>query len=176
MDIAIQYYKSPVGELIIGVYNNKLCLCDWRYRKMRNSIDNRIQKALNSNYIDEKTELHSQVIKELEEYFNYKREVFNLPLLLVGTLFQKQIWELLSDIVFGGTISYKELSIKFGNIKAIRAVASANGANAISIIIPCHRVIGVNGTLVGYAGGKLVKEKLLNLEKSIENQQLLFFK
>lgn len=175
MNIAIQYWKSPVGELIIGVYNNQICLCDWRYRKMRNAIDIRIQKALKLKYTEEKHDLHSELIKQLQEYFSKERQVFDLPLLLIGTEFQKNIWNLLLEIPFGKTFSYKDLAIKYGDVKVVRALATANGANAMSIIIPCHRVIGAKGNLVGYAGGLSAKQKLLSLEKSLNEQQNLLF-
>lgn len=164
MNIAIQYYKSPLGELIIGVYDNQLCLCDWRYRKMRIAIDERIQKELNTTYVEVNTALHDKVIHQLIQYFSKERKQFDLPLLIIGTSFQKKVWQLLTEIPFGETNSYKDLSLKYGNLKAIRAVATANGANAISIIIPCHRVIGVDGKLVGYAGGLTAKKKLLEIE------------
>ncbi len=175
MNIAIQYYKSPIGELIIGIYNNQLCLCDWRYRKMRKSIDERIQKKLKTTYEEIKETLHDLVIQQLNQYFANEREQFDLPLLFIGTDFQKQIWHLLAQIPYGTTLSYKELTLKYGNLKAIRAVATANGSNAISIIIPCHRVIGSDSQLVGYAGGISAKKKLLEIENGLVNQQLSFF-
>jgi methylated-DNA-[protein]-cysteine S-methyltransferase len=96
--------------------------------------------------------------------------VFNVPLLFVGSDFQKQVWNALMQIPFGVTKSYMELSKQFGNEKAIRAVASANGANAISIMVPCHRIIGSNCELTGYAGGLPVKKQLLQLEGSYGQQ------
>lgn len=166
-NIDIQYYKTKYGELIIGSYNDKLCLCDWRYRKMRKSIDNRIKKSLNAEYILRESSTISKTIKQLEEYFNYKRKDFDIPLLPVGTDFQKKIWEILLDIPFGKTTTYLKQAEKLGNNKAVRAVANANGANAISIIIPCHRIIGSNGKLIGYAGGLNTKQKLLELESDM---------
>ncbi|WP_317195178.1 methylated-DNA--[protein]-cysteine S-methyltransferase [Carboxylicivirga sediminis] len=162
--IAIQYYKSAFGELIIGSYDNKLCLCDWRYRKMRTSIDKRIQKALNAEYKEASTPITEATIKQLKAYTAGELDKFTLPLLLVGTDFQKSVWHALLEIPYGETRSYLELSIQLGDKNAIRAVASANGANAISIIVPCHRIIGKNGNLIGYAGGLLAKKRLLELE------------
>ncbi len=111
----------------------------------------------------------SQVIKDciaqLEEYFSGKRKIFSLPLNPKGTEFQKHIWTLLQEIPYGKTISYSDLAIKAGDINLTRAVGPANGANKIAIIIPCHRVIGSNGKLTGYAGGLWRKEWLLNLER-----------
>jgi methylated-DNA-[protein]-cysteine S-methyltransferase len=104
--------------------------------------------------------------KQLSEYFSLRRKVFNLKLDLVGTEFQIRVWNELLKIPYGKVISYKELALRLGNISLIRAVGRANGANPIPIVIPCHRVIGANGKLVGYGGGLKIKEKLLELEGS----------
>jgi len=165
--IKIQYYKSPIGELLLGSYENKLCIADMRYRKKRTTIDNRIQQGLNAEYVEEPSEVVTQTIKELEEYFRYERKEFSIPLLLVGTAFQKSVWQGLIETPFGTTSSYLELAKWIGNEKAVRAVASANGANAIAILVPCHRIIGSNGELVGYAGGLDVKKKLLEIESNL---------
>ena len=165
--ISIQYYKSPIREILLGSYDNKLCIADYRYRKKRSSVDNRIQKGLKAEYVEEPSEVITQTIKELEEYFNLERKEFNIPLLLVGTEFQKSVWQGLIDTPFGTTSSYLELSKRIGNEKAIRAVASANGANSIAILVPCHRIIGSNGDLVGYAGGLDVKRRLLEIENNL---------
>jgi len=167
--IRTQYYHSSIGELIIGSFDNQLCLCDWRYRKQRESIDNRIKNGLKSQYVDKSDDLIEETKLQLEEYFNYKRKSFNLPVLTVGTEFQKRVWDGLSRIPFGKTLSYLELAEEIADRKTVRAVASANGANAISIIIPCHRVIGNNGNLMGYAGGLPAKEKLIALENDLFN-------
>ncbi len=162
--IKIQYYKTPYGELILGSFNEQLCLCDWRYRKMRTAIDSRIKKELNADFIVENSIVIEETKIQLSEYFNKERSLFNISLLLIGTDFQKTVWDALKQIPYGKTESYLGLSKTIGNTKAVRAVASANGANAIAIIIPCHRIIGSNGSLVGYAGGLKSKEKLLELE------------
>ncbi|MDQ6977277.1 MAG: methylated-DNA--[protein]-cysteine S-methyltransferase [Ghiorsea sp.] len=165
--ISIQYYKTLEGELILGSFDNQICMVDWRCRKMRESIDARLQKGLNAGYIQEDTVVLQQARQQLDEYFNRERKTFDVPLLMVGTDFQKQVWRGLIDIPYGTTCSYLELSKNIGNDKAVRAVASANGANAISIMIPCHRIIGSDGSLVGYAGGLPAKKKLLQLEQAL---------
>jgi methylated-DNA-[protein]-cysteine S-methyltransferase len=162
--INIKYYKSPVGEMIIGSYGGKLCLADWRYRKDRYTIDNRIQKALCAKYIEESTMEIEETLTQIHEYFSAKREKFDIPLLILGTDFQKSVWKALMEVGYGETLSYLELAKKVGNEKAVRAVAAAVGANAISICIPCHRIIGSDGSLTGYAGGVNVKKKLLDIE------------
>ncbi|MDG3085576.1 methylated-DNA--[protein]-cysteine S-methyltransferase [Vibrio hannami] len=165
--IYVQYYKSPVGELLIGVYDGHLCLCDWRYRKMRHAIDKRICDKLKAEYFEEDTEVGNHTILQLEEYFHSARRDFDLPVLMVGTEFQKQVWNQLMQVEFGDTSTYMELAKGIGNKDAVRAVANANGANAISIIIPCHRIIGSDGKLDGYAGGLEAKRKLLILEQDM---------
>jgi len=165
--ICIQYYKSPIGELLLGSYEGKLCLADMKYRKMRSSIDKRIQKGLKAEYIEESSAVIEKTIVQMKEYFVGERKVFSIPLLMVGTDFQRSVWEGLIKIPYGTTASYLELSKNIGNEKAVRAVASANGANSISIMIPCHRIIGSNGDLVGYAGGLPAKKKLLEIESNL---------
>ena len=174
--ISIQYFKTIFGELILGSYNNELCLADWRYRKMRDSIDKRIQKGLDAEYVEEESDVILDAENQLNEYINGDRTVFDIPLKFVGTEFQQSVWHELMNIPYGKTETYLGLSKKLNNEKAIRAVASANGANAISIIVPCHRVIGSKGELVGYAGGLAAKKKLLLLEgKGERPEQLSLF-
>lgn len=103
---------------------------------------------------------------QLEEYFDGKRKYFDIPLYIEGTDFQKKVWYALMDIPYGEVRSYKDIAIAINNEKAVRAVGNANNKNKIPIIIPCHRVIGINGKLVGYAGGLEIKEKLLELERN----------
>lgn len=164
-------YKTPIGELLIGTWQNQLILCDWKYRSMRASIDARLQRYTNSSYHSIKLnhlEAHGVIkntIQQLEAYLNGDSQNFTIPLCLAGTDFQIKVWKQLLQIPFGKTISYLELSKRLGDAKAIRAVASANGANAISILVPCHRVVGSNGHLTGYAGGLTAKQKLLQLER-----------
>jgi len=112
-------------------------------------------------------------VLQLKEYFEGKRTSFNLKLNPNGTVFQKRVWQELQKILYGKTITYLELSKRLGDVKAIRAVASANGKNPLWIIVPCHRVIGSDGSLIGYAGGLHRKQWLLEHE-SPNKQQLLF--
>ena len=111
------------------------------------------------------TPLIRECFNQLKEYFQGTRREFTIPIEAEGSEFQKKVWKALLDIPYGQTRTYKEIAIAIGNEKACRAVGMANNRNPISIIIPCHRVIGANGKLVGYGGGLDIKEKLLNIEK-----------
>ena len=146
------YYKSPIGTIQIE------------------GDDKGISKLIFTDNIEDEfvegDEMPSHWIKQLDEYFTNKREIFELELNLKGTAFQLRVWEELLKIPFGRTISYKELSLRLGDVKAIRAVAAANGANPVSIIVPCHRVIGSDGSLTGYAGGLWRKRWLLDFESN----------
>ena len=170
--IYTSYYTSPVGELVLGDFENQLCLCDWRYRNKRNEVDTRILNGLNATFEEKETDLVKETKRQLEAYFSKTSTAFDLPLLLVGTDFQQAVWKALQQVPFGKTQTYMGLSKQMNNPKAIRAVAGANGANSLAIIIPCHRIIGSNQELIGYAGGLTVKRKLLALEQG--NQLELF--
>ncbi len=118
------------------------------------------------NLIKKETALLNKVENQLNEYFNFKRITFDIPLKPAGTEFQKKAWAELLKIPYGKFISYGEQAKRIGNAKASRAVGAANGKNPIGIIIPCHRVLGANGSLTGFAGGLSMKKKLLDLESS----------
>lgn len=173
--IDVMYHKSPIGELLLGSYGEDLCIADWRYRRMRSVIDVRIKTALHAEFVEQSSPVLVESIKQLDAYFDGGLTEFNLPLQLVGTNFQQKVWSALNTIPYGETETYLGLSKKIGNEKAIRAVATANGANAISIIIPCHRIIGSDGSLVGYAGGLQAKKELLALENPERERQLELF-
>jgi len=165
--INIQYFKHPYAEFILGSYDGKLCLCDFRYRKMRESVDNRIQRGLNALFVERNDATLARTKAQLEEYFLGKRSVFDIPLLLVGTDFQKSVWDALEKVKYGETATYLNLALSMGNESAVRAVGNANGANGLAIIIPCHRIIGSKGELVGYGGGLSLKKRLLELEQNL---------
>lgn len=158
---------------MLGVYKEAICLCDWRYRRSRPAVDARIQSMLSARYEEACHPMLSECSRQLDEYFAGHRRVFDLPLLPQGSLFQQTVWEALLQIPYGQTLTYLSLSQQLGRPEAIRAVAAANGANALSILIPCHRIIGSDGSLTGYAGGLAAKRKLLELE-GVWKQQALF--
>lgn len=164
--VCIQYNSSPCGELILGSLNNTLCLCDWRNMPCANRNKQRLVRLLNAEFAEELTPVLEKAKLQLNQYFAGRRRVFDVPLLLVGTDFQQRVWNALQHIPYGQTLSYKEVAQSIGNAQGIRAVAQAIGANGISIFIPCHRVIGSNHSLTGFAGGLDAKEKLLKIEGS----------
>lgn len=174
--VSIQYYKSDLGELVLGSYEGRLCVCDWRYRKSREAVDRSIMQGLNANFIEMESAVVDTALKQLSEYFTGSLKEFDLPLRMVGTRFQRSVWNELLKIPYGQTETYMGLARRLGDEKAIRAVANANGANAISIIVPCHRIVGSKGEMVGYAGGVHVKKKLLLLESGrTEPEQMSLF-
>lgn len=175
VEITIKYHQTSYGELILGSFKKQLCLCDWRYRKQRAAIDKRIQSALKAQYLEGDSEVIDETMVQLDAYFHKERTTFDLPMHFAGTHFQKGVWEALLAIPYGETASYTQLSKNLNNPLGIRAIASANGANALSIIVPCHRIIGSNGDLVGYAGGLPAKKKLLELEGALVKNQLDLF-
>ena len=165
--INIQYFTTPFGEMILGSYDNRLCMSDWRDRKGRESIDRRLKRGLNATFLEKEDSVLKQAKEELEAYFRGERQIFDIPLLQVGTKFQKSVWKALMLIPYGRTASYRELAQSIGNEKAVRAVASAIGANALSLFIPCHRIIGSDGSLSRYAGGLEAKQGLLEMESKL---------
>ena len=166
-NVYIQYYDSPCGELILASVGDALCLCDWNEKPCAERNKHRLARLLHADstdFIEETSPILEQTKQELDEYFAGKRRVFDIPLHPVGTDFQKQVWQALLEIPYGETRSYKEIALRVNNLKGVRAVAQAIGANGISILIPCHRVIGSNHSLTGFAGGIEAKRLLLNIE------------
>ena len=162
--INIMHYRFPCGEMILGSFDGKLCLCDWSDGRRRTSIDYRLQRILHADYVEGSSDVIEKARQQLNEYFLHQRREFDIPLLFVGTDLQKKVWNELLNIPYGTTISYGDLAQRIGMPNAVRVVANANAVNAISIIAPCHRVIGSNGKLTGYGGGLERKRFLLELE------------
>lgn len=162
--IKTKRYESPCGTLLLGSYGDKLCLCDWQVEKHRGVVDKRLRRVLDAVFEDGTSKVIELAEHQLDEYFAGERREFDVPLLFVGTDFQKKVWDALLRIPYGVTVSYGELSERIGMAKAVRAVANANGANAVSVFAPCHRVIGSDRSLTGYGGGLETKRFLLHLE------------
>ena len=129
-------------------------------------MNKKSKELMEMRKISPENSLVIDVFKQLKEYFKRERKEFNLKLEIIGTEFQKRVWRELLNIPYGKTLTYNQLAINLGDKKVIRAAAAANGANPLPIVIPCHRVIGSDGNLVGYGGGLEVKQKLLELEGS----------
>ena len=161
------YIDTQLGKMLMGASENGLCLFDFQYRRSIESIIKRIENNLGDKFEEShhKVPVFETLKAQINEYFSGERKEFDLPLHLVGTPFQINVWEGLQKIPYGETRSYEQQSIFLGNEKAIRAVAGANGENGIAIIIPCHRVIGKNGNLTGYGGGLQKKKWLLDHER-----------
>ena len=157
-------YESPCGTLLLGSIEGKLCLCDWLLEKHHDHVERRLKRELKAEFEEGTSEIIEKTGKELDEFFAGNRCEFDIPLLFVGTDFQKMVWSELLKIPYGTTVTYGEMSKRLMKPKAMRAVANANGANAISILVPCHRVIGSNHSLTGYSGGLAAKQKLLEIE------------
>jgi len=132
----------------------------------RNSVRQRLTRGLKTDFSDGTSDIIEKAATQFDEYFNGKRREFDIPLLFVGSDFQRKVWSELTQIPFGQTVSYKYIAEKLTMPQSVRAVANAIGANALSIFAPCHRVIGCNGSLTGYAGGVEAKQFLLDIEHS----------
>ncbi|HAZ74712.1 MAG TPA: cysteine methyltransferase [Rikenellaceae bacterium] len=161
---SIQYYNSPCGELILASVDGKLCLCDWNEMPCSERNKVRLGKSLKAVFREESSDVLREASAQLDEYFALSRREFDIPLLTVGTDFQKRVWDALLQIPYGRTRTYMEIARMVGNPRGVRAVAQAIGANGLSIFIPCHRVIGSNKSLTGFAGGLEAKRKLLQIE------------
>ena len=162
--ILTQHYPSPCGDLILGSYEDRLCLCNWVIEKHQGRVDKRLQNLLNADYKEGKSDIIQEAARQLDEYFKRERTTFDIPILFTGTDFQKKVWHKLLEIPYGQTLSYGEMAKRLDIPNAVRTVANANGANAISIFVPCHRVIGSDRSLTGYGGGLTAKKYLLELE------------
>lgn len=166
--ITINRITTPLGPMMVGVTNEGLCLLEFTDRKMIETQLETLKKRMGSEMVTGKHSVIEMVDLQLREYFDGKRKTFEIPLVVPGTDFQIKAWDALTKIPFGITRSYKQQASVVGNVKAVRAVARANGENRISIIVPCHRIIGSDGSIVGYGGGIHRKQWLLKHE--FENQ------
>lgn len=154
-------YKSPIGILeIIGTYQaiSSILFVE------REEIENTMQ--------EETPQVLKDCLAQIDDYFKGKLLEFTFPYVMSGTIFQRSVWNALKSISYAKTGSYKDIAVSIGNEKAIRAVGSANGRNKLTIVIPCHRIIGKSGKLTGYAGGLWRKEWLLQHEQKVKNTRL----
>lgn len=163
--INLLHYPSPCGKIILASTEGKLCLCDWEEKPCATRNLHRLGSLLKGEFKEETSDVLQQTTKELDEYFTGNRKTFDISLLTVGTDFQKSVWQALLEVPYGETRSYMQIAQQVGNPKGVRAVAQAIGANGICILIPCHRIIGSNHSLTGFAGGLEAKKFLLELER-----------
>lgn len=150
------YVYSPVGMWVIGEEGNSICQVDF-------------VGEMTASITKESSPLLEEAAEQLREYFQGQRKTFSLPYHVKGTPFQEAVWQALCEIPYGKTCSYQDIAKKVGRPKAMRAVGGANHRNPISILIPCHRVIGQDGSLVGYGGGLEAKKFLLDLEQKFSD-------
>ncbi|MFN4314010.1 MAG: bifunctional transcriptional activator/DNA repair enzyme AdaA [Chitinophagaceae bacterium] len=164
--IDLKRIETPLGTMIACATSQGICLLEFSDRKMLETELKSLTKQLNAIIVQGVNPYFEILETQLQQYFSGKRKIFDLPLHTPGTEFQQKVWTALQDIPFGQLRSYKEQAIAIGCPESIRAVANANGMNRISILIPCHRVLGSDGQLTGYGGGIWRKQYLLDLERN----------
>ena len=162
--VQLQYLPSPCGELLLGSVGNELCLCDWASMPCSERYCRRLSRLLGAEFREEPSAVIDCAAWQLEEYFAGKRREFSIKLRPVGTVFQQRVWQALLTIPYGQTCSYIDVARSIGCERGVRAVAQAIGANALAVFIPCHRVVGADGSLTGFAGGLQAKRRLLEVE------------
>ncbi len=162
--IRVTRVLTPLGPMLAGASERGICLLEFVDRRMLETQISRLERLMNADFLLGEDKYFKELYTQINEYFEGQRKKFTLPLDIRGTPFQEKAWSVLLEIPYGETRSYADLAGAVGNPSATRAVARANGDNRISIIIPCHRVIGSDGTLTGYGGGLWRKQYLLDLE------------
>ncbi|MFC2161426.1 bifunctional transcriptional activator/DNA repair enzyme AdaA [Acidobacteriota bacterium] len=162
--ISITRILTPLGPMLAGASDKGICLLEFIDRRMLETQLKRLEHLMDAEFLPGTDKIFENLHLQISEYFEGYRKKFTLPLDIRGTIFQEKAWSALLDIPYGETRSYTDQARAVGNPAAVRAVAKANGDNRISIIVPCHRVIGSDGTLTGYGGGLWRKQHLLDLE------------
>jgi len=165
MVVSIIRLITPLGPMVAGAVKKGICLLEFADRRMLETQCQRLEKRLDAVLLPGDNPHFERLDQQLKEYFTGERKDFDLPLVLPGTPFQQQVWAALQKVSYGEIRTYKQQAALLGNPKAIRAVGRANGDNRIAIIVPCHRVVGADGKLVGYGGGIWRKEWLLRHEQ-----------
>ncbi len=168
--ILTKIIETPIGDMVAGSTEDGICLLEFADRRMLNTEYKILSRYLKDDIGDGHTFFIENITKELSEYFEGKRRSFSVPLVFTGTDFQISVWGELLRIPYGTTRSYSRQAEAIGGISSVRAVANANGMNKISIVVPCHRVIGENGNLTGYGGGLWRKKWLIEHEKKFSGQ------
>jgi methylated-DNA-[protein]-cysteine S-methyltransferase len=171
-EISTRYHMTEIGQLVLGAFHGRLCFLEIRTRPTTVAVNDRIQKRLDAVFVEQDDGILKEATRQLDEYLTGIRKEFDVPLLLTGTEFQRSVWNALLQVPYGATASYLQIARAIGRERAVRAVGNACRANPIGIIVPCHRIIGSDGSLVGYYGGISLKQRLLELEQHHAAQAL----
>jgi len=163
--LVTQRIETPIGTMRAVARDDGLVMCEYDNPARLPAQLDRVRAVFGADAVPGEHQILDQTRRELDEYFAGAREVFTMPLVLDGTPFQTAVWRALLEIPFGATTSYETVARRVGKPGAARAVGRANGDNRIAIIVPCHRVIGADGSLTGYGGGQHRKRRLLDLEQ-----------
>lgn len=163
--ITLRRFATPLGPMIAGSTGEGICLLEFTDRRMLETEFRDLGRSLKANFVYGTDRFITRLEEQMTEYFEGKRKIFDISLSTPGTEFENAVWRQLTTIPYGTTRSYEDQAKAVGNPKAVRAVANANGSNRVSIVIPCHRVIGKDGSLTGYGGGLWRKKWLLDFEK-----------
>jgi AraC family transcriptional regulator of adaptative response/methylated-DNA-[protein]-cysteine methyltransferase len=163
--VQVRRFVTPLGPMLAGATDEGLCLLEFVDRRMLPTQIARIRKRLGAVFTPGDNPVLSAAEREVEAYFAGSLSTFDIPTTPCGTSFQHDVWDALTDIPYGETRSYADVARGIGRPRAVRAVGTANGANALAIVIPCHRVVGADGQLTGYGGGLWRKRRLLDLER-----------
>lgn len=162
--VCVDRFTTPLGPMLVGATDTQLCLLEFVDRRMLPTQVQRLRRRLGVVFVPDRNSIIEQTEAEVSAYFDGRLREFAVPIVTPGTEFQKAVWSALTRIPYGETVSYGDLAADVGRPAAARAVGTTNGLNALAIIVPCHRVIGTNGKLVGYGGGLWRKKRLLELE------------
>lgn len=163
--VEVHRLPTPLGPMLAAASYDQLVLLEFVDRRALPTQIRRIRERLGAVFVPGSNRIIAQTAREVSEYFEGERRSFGSPIAMPGTGFQREVWEALCDIPYGETRSYGELARELGRPTAVRAVGRANGLNALAIVVPCHRVVGAGGKLVGYGGGLWRKKRLLDLER-----------
>ena len=169
--IHVDRFTTPLGPMLVGATDTRLCLLEFVDRRMLPAQVQRLRRRLHAVFVPDRNGIIAQTEQEIGDYFAGRRREFTVPIVTPGTDFQEAVWAALASIPYGETASYGDLAAAVGRPSAVRAVGTTNGLNALAIIVPCHRVIGADGKLVGYGGGLWRKKRLLELETGVTEEE-----
>ena len=163
--ILSKHISTPIGPLVIGSFEDKICFLEFYLPQRYKEMSGKLLKTFDAEILEGTNAVLEQAEKELQEYFDGKRKVFTVPLDLRGSEFELKVWNQLLKIPYGQVCSYSDIAKRIRKLQSVRAVGGANHNNPVAIIVPCHRVVGKNGSLTGYGGGMDKKRFLLELEQ-----------